>query len=1232
MADPRRPGLQLYDQLFTEDPNAQDASVQPLKTYLENGGSIFPLVEKGVEYLIDEYQMNRTDAQRFLRRANSMATYLSRQFIEQQLSGGNGDGVAKPASGLLSLVTGPRYELLFHTEFEKLALPDSLESFLSPVAYLIFLLLWIRDRIESVKLDPPGYPLNERRADLMDLSVDFSAVFRSVSSVDIIISVLECFITEHPIENQPQKTIEEAMIEARYPNSLPYFQPWASADGVAQINDLSLGDFAHTVHLNYPYFLQSGTWIDFAERALAHSTRFGPYQRELLTEPPVELADLAAFYRDNYGSDIEQGPGPQNLDQVAYFGAHTKLGTLGIERLLSIRGFAPVRSANVVYPQDSPLTPSTPLTGAEEPVPSPESGRFGSVYINANAHPGVIINVADDGPASLHRLSVVYNNVEGLAVFDRINRMVRLCNWLELPSDQVDAVLVAAIRAEVHGGADKEKWWISDNVIHALGLFQTLRERYNCTAADFAVLINELAIYGSGEALSQFDQVFNSQGSYREPLLLDDGEFPVTPAPGEVDLTISQLCNGLGIDTQTYQYLALQVAKAHSVSNNKLKRSLPIISSFYRLVRLSRLLSLTPVEGVLMLLLVGGEDWLNELAGTPKIGSVDSETPDVLNIIDALQSCVQWCEQNNLLALWVLKHALPPQPAREASEQDQQLFDQVRNLLPTAQFSNASVLMAGLPPAGAASWLDFLVKSVAELKPVIDTDGLVLAPIGTPEEYLIDAQKRVEWAVDQALGTLEPGVRMSLASTLLKVLLDARDAQVSLVKETLAAYAEIASDQAIAVLNWADKTVYQFLRQVKSRIDSSTEPSRRNPDADELLTLLADVRRRAEVVSTLGLSATLLEDYLDYGYDAWMGQARKDLTVSTLYHLTTLNRAFGLSTQPAQKLLDYLREVNALEATLGEHAKQLLHQVSTIRLAEFFDWSVQEVRECINRMDPQRPILRNLSQLALFIRVREMSTKTGMDALTIFLMGHLPEIVDKQAYAEAAELALLSQSEARTPLAQVAGDLRQLVTMTCVVEPTEVIARSTKTATYTVTLKDPNGDPLSGIRVHFRASLGEIESGHTDTNGTFKATYKPGAAMGVDTPVFWLDLLEPENAPIITLISDHITLDFVAMLSPPVPSGVVKRGDEVELYATLMDGFGNLGVDELVRWFVESGEDSGNKVIFRGEQGSTNLEGLTRVMVSSDTGGTFKLSVLCERSGTKAHFDEITFEGGGPPA
>ncbi|WP_460158213.1 Tc toxin subunit A [Pseudomonas sp. S3_C06] len=1220
MADPRRPGLQLYEQLFPDETYAQDAGLQQLKTYLKDGGSILPLVEKGVAHLSSKYQLTQTDAQQFLRRANSMATYLSREYIEEQLR--DGDGVSGPSSGLLSMGVGPQYERLFQTGFNKLAPPDSLESLISPVAYLIFLLLWIQDRIEPAA-DESSFPLKGRRADLMDLSVDFNAVFRSVSAVDIIVSVLERFITEHPIGEPPRKTIEEVLIDARYPNGLPYYQHWVTLDGVAQLNNLSVGDFAHTVQLAYPYFLKTATWFDDAERALAHSSRFGPYQRTVLTEPAVKFADLSAFYRDNYGEDIEEGPGAyQNLSQIPHFAERTKLDTLAIERLLSVRDFAPQLSPNFKYVEDT----ST----------QPESGRSGSIYINANTYPGVSITLADDDvPAAIHRLSIVASDEAGLAAFDRMNRMVRLCNWMELPSDQVDALLAAAIRAEGRGGADNTQWWITDNVVHALGLFQTLRERYNCTAADFAVFIDQLGIYGRGEALSQFDQVFNRQASYGEPLLLDNGEFPVIPAPGEVNLTISQLCSGLGIDTQTYQYLASQVAKAHNISDNKFKRSLPILSSFYRLVRLSRLLSITPVEGVLMLLLTGGEDWLNGLAGIPKIDSTDSKTADVLNIIDALQSCVRWCEQSNLPVLWVLQHAAAPQPAREASEQDRQLFEQIRNLLPTAQFSNAAVLMAGLPPAGAASWLDFLVANPDGLKDVVDVDGLVLAPKGTLEQYLIDAQKRVEWAIDQALGSLEPELRTSLANTLLKVLLDARDAQVSLVKETLAVYAGIGPDQAIPVLNWANKTVYQFLREVKTRIDSSTEQSSRTPDSDVLLLLLADVRRRSEVVATLGLSAVLLQDYLDYGYRAWMGQTSQyALTINTLYHLTTLTRAFSMSSLPAQKLLDYLREVNSLETFLGEHAQRLAHQASTIRLAEFFDWSVQEVRECINRMDSERPILSNLSQLALLIRVREMSAKTGMDALTIFLMGDLSEEVDTKAYADAAELALLSQSEARAPLAQVPGDLRQLVTMSVAVSPTEIVAGSGETATYTVKLTDPTGPepkPLSGIRVHFRASLGDIRTGHTNYDGVLEAIYTPGTRMGEDVPVFWLDLFEPENASKIILTSDEKTLEFVLKLKSPVPSGVVARGQEVELYATLMDRFNNLGANELVNWFVERGAGETARVILRGQQDLTNQEGLTRVFVSSDTGGTFALSVLSQRSKQKAIFDEITFEGGGRP-
>lgn len=1216
MADPRRPGLQLFEQLFPQEATVQNAGLEKLRGYLENQGSIFPLVERGVQGLVRELQVSPEDAQRFLRRANSMATYLRRQFIEQQLRG----DAQEEADTLswASLVGGPSFEMLFPTGFEKMCPPDALESCASPVAYLVDLLLRIQDKIEPLADKEKLLPLHERRADLKALEVDFNAVYRSVSAVEIIVRVLEAFIKKQSPEDQPALQIEDALIQARYPNGLPYYEHWVTIDSVTRSKGLSVGNFASAVDLSYPWFLHSVLWGARAERGLAHASRLGPYQRSLLTEPGAELEEFEAFYLDNFGAE---GVAYANLNQVTYFADHTKLDTPGIERLLSVRDFAPVRSANVRFADEAPK--------------DAESGRSGSVYINANAKLAIHITEAEGGSSSLHRLSVDPSKQEGLDALDRMNRMIRLCNWLELPSDQVDALLVAAIRAEVRGGgADEDAWWISDEVIHALGLFQTLREDYNCTAADFAVFVDQLSVYGRGEALSQFDQVFNNQGEYRQPLVLDEGSFPVIPVPGEVNLTINQLCNGLGIDLQTYQELALTVARAYDITDNSLKRSLPIISSFYRLVRLPRLLNITPVEGLLMLSRLGDEGWVRGLAGEPQINVKIGTQPDVLNIIAAMQACVQWCSQIDLPVLWVLQHAAPSQPAREASEQDRQLFDQIRNLLPTAKFSNVSVLMAGLPPAGTASWLDFLTTEIDRVK-LIDADGLVLAAVGTPEQYLLAARKRLEWAIDNALGVVEKELRTTLTDILLKVLLQARDAQVSLVKETLSVYAGIEVDQAIPVLNWAHSTVYDFLQHVNARVESDTEQSPGSGDAnpEALLALLTELRRRSEVVSTLGLSAALLQDYLDYGFSAWSGQPDPyDFSIRTLYHLTTLTRAFDLSTQPAQKLLDYLRQVNALPDSLGVDAKRLAQQAAAIRLAEFFGWSVQEVRECVSRLDPTLQILKNLTQLALLLRVRVLSSETGMDTLTIFLIGDLPEAVDKVAYTDAARLALLSAEDSRAPLIPTPGNLSQLVTTTSSVEPTEIVAGSGTTATYTVTLKDADGQPLSGVMVHFRANLGHIEGGFTQPDGTVKATYTPGKEQGTDTPVYWLDLFEPESARAINLIADAGTLEFSALLKSPVPSGTVARGEEVELYATLIDQFGNLGTDKLVDWSaVPVPPQKLSVATVRPSNGFTNKEGLTRVFVSSATGGTFSVSVISQGSELLTYFDDITFEGDGTP-
>ncbi|MBV4456994.1 virulence plasmid 28 protein [Pseudomonas sp. COR58] len=1181
-----RPALQLLRQVFTEQPPAS------LETYLEQGGSIFTLVEKGVQGLTRQFALDDEQARLFLRRANSLATYVRRRFIEQRLSGD--PQVQGPSSGLLSMVAGPTYERLFATPFDQLCPPNALESCASPVAYLVELLRWIRDRIEPYSVADEKYLLHERRKDLKALSVDFNAVHQAVSSVDVIIAVLEGFI------NEPEDELTEALIEARYPNGLPYFQHWATCDTVARHYGQSVGEFAHETDMAFPYFLHSAAWNVDGGRAMAHASRLGPYQRELLTEPLVTSAGRDDFYLRNFGAD---GIEFQNLYQVPFFAQRTKLDAPAIEALLSVREFAPVRSANVTYTTSAPAFP--------------ESERHGSVYLNAGTAPAVTVTGSGEGAAFLHRLSL--NPLADFVRYDRMNRKIRLDAWLQLPPEQVDALLVAAIRAEVRGGAKAGDWLISDNVVHALGLFQVLREQHGCTAQDFAVFIDEVGIYGRGDSLSQFDQVFNAQGQYRQSLKLDDQPFAVLPGEGDTDLTVNQICSGLAIDPQTYRYLALAIARAQGAGAT-LKRNATVISAFYRLVKLPRLLGITPAEGVLMLSLLGGERWLEGLAGAPKIHATPTDAPDALNLIHALYSCVDWCHARDLPIAWMIQTVSAPLPVSAAGEPEQQLFGKVRSLLPAALFSHAGLLMAGVPPLPAASWLDLLTA-------LVDPQGLVLPPTVAEAEYPDHARELLDRAVKEGLGDIDDASRAAIVGQMLGVLLQAREAQVSVAKECLAVYAGIEAEQAIRVLAWAGASVYSLLSHVSGRIDQARRQGAGDPD--RLLALLADVKRRSAIVAKLGLSAGLLQDYLDYGHKAWLDQDdRLALSLRTFYYLERLARAFELSEQPPQQLLDYLREVNAMPEVSGD-AMRLAEQAAAIRLAMFFGWSVQEVLECISRMVPTGApkLLKSLVQLDLLMRVRMIASRSGMDALTVFLLGKLPEQIDRGAYASAAELALLSLSQTRAPVVPGVEDLKRLVQVTCVPDKYDVIANKPgDKIIFTVTVKNAAGQPLSGVNVHWRARLGSIATRSTFTDGTVKAEFIPGSVMGTDTPMFWLDLLPEEQAPAIEVTHDAQRLTFPASLRSPVPLAPVGAGEEVELYAVLMDRYSNLGKGRLVRWLVEPvGGSDPSGVVIRPQQALTNQDGLTRTFVSCATGGEFIFSVLSESSETQTGFDPITF-------
>ncbi|MFJ2711786.1 Tc toxin subunit A [Pseudomonas sp. NPDC087346] len=1196
-----RPIEQLFARTFSEQ---QRETYADFCAYLKNDGSVFPVVERGVQGLIKDYQLSPDDARAFLRGANSLAIYIRRQFIEHSLTS-DAVHVTQSKSGLLSMVAGPSYELLFQPNFDALCPPDALESITSPVAYLIELLRWIDDRI-SPEGDDTSLDLHQRRSDLKKLLVDFSSVHQVVPALDIIVQVLETFIDENAKEDEAGKKtdLEQALITAHYPNGLPYYQHWVTLDFVANKHGLSVGNFVHMVDNAYPYFLRSEAWDLDAGRAFAHASRLGPYQRQLLTAAPVVVGDSEArnaYCLHNFGTNEMTS---QNLNQVSFFGERTRMEARAIEELLSIRNSAPTRSDNVtVYPEQTGIT---------------DSSRSGSVFINGAGAASITINYNLQQSGFLHRLSVSPDIIDP---YERMNRKLRLDRWLGLPSEQVDALLAAAFNAEARGATPPNAKWISSHVVHALGLFQSLREGYGCSAEDFAAFIDQVSIYGRGEVLSQFDRTFNSQGTYRQPLMLDGGAFPILPVQGASDLTINQLCSGLGIDLKTYVYLAVAIARAHERSETLL-RNPAIISSFYRLVKLPRLLGMTPVEGVLMLAILGGDSWLNGLAGLPQIVEKTGShtTPDALNLIYAMHSCASWCKDRQMPVLWMLQQVSPPQALAVATEEERRFFDQIRNLLPAALFNNAGLVMAGVPAPVGLDWTALLVR-------LIHPAGLVITSPLPESEYLAFARERLDQAVKDGIGENDAVVRSVIVERMLTVLLQAREAQVSVVRECLAVYTGLDAERGLRVLTWSRSTVDQLLVLVLERGERDMQDGvRESGQPDFLLSLLADVRRRSAVVSKLDLSALLLDDFLQYGHTAWMDQDdRHLLSMTTLYYLTSLTRAFELSEQPAEKLLDYLREVNALPQPLTGDALKLVQQAAALRLAEFFDWSVQEVRECVAHIDPQSQILKSLSQLDLLMRIRVLAGHSGMDALTIFLVGNLPETIDKDAYRIAAEHAVLSLSETRATVVSFNDELSEpLVIMTCVVDRNDVIAnKPDEKIIFTVTLRNADGAPLSGVRVHWKTSLGTMESHTTETNGTVAVQYLPGMLMGQERPLFWVPLISAQQAPLINITDDGESLFFPGPLMSLVPLEPVPKGNEVELSAVAQDNYTNLGRNRLVRWTVESDNDSESAVI-RPEQNFTDSKGSSRVSVSSQTGGRFVVTATIESSGHSTEFEPFT--------
>ncbi|MQB53822.1 Tc toxin subunit A [Rahnella sp. RcJ3] len=279
---------------------------------------------------------------------------------------------------------------------------------------------------------------------------------------------------------------------------------------------------------------------------------------------------------------------------------------------------------------------------------------------------------------------------------ERINRQIRLQRWLGLPFDQVDLLVSATMHAE-----NNTALTMNNNTLRMLGVFRHYQQYYAVNAWQFSALIDEITPYAISPEVPFFDQIFNSPSLFETPFTLTNANFSYDYFSEQSGRIIKQLCAGLGISEVQFSVLAeLVAAQQGSLVNRTLPCSLPVVSALYRLVTLPKLFGLSLPEGLSLMQLMGGQRVVEKLAGVPAIKAVNASSEDILDVLMALSSAVQWLKTSGLSAatsLVLLDIEGAAQPQESATTGQMNLISDTNQHLSTALLTDAVIQMSGVP-------------------------------------------------------------------------------------------------------------------------------------------------------------------------------------------------------------------------------------------------------------------------------------------------------------------------------------------------------------------------------------------------------------------------------------------------------------------------------------------------------------------------------------------------------
>ena len=567
------------------------------RTALQRMGlnSVFDIMRMGkTQFALELGQHTDVDAGQVYDNAACYAGQISRLYQEQQISSNDTSQRVRRSLGSNTLSESTRYQALFKENWDQFCKEGDIAAFDSPVAYLRALYLFA-GQLEKASPSADKITLEQRRPDLKGLEINRQSAFVAQPMLDIVNETLRSQIEAHLADTG--KTVHEVLASEHYPFTLPYDLHHHQCLLGLGANKPALGELNYRASLKMP-FAPGDTVYGVVSQSRIEAQKLlsglSPEQQKLLIEPPGPDANIGVL-RKSYG--IEN---INLLDDPEFFKARTGLTTDQLEQLLAQGTYRPRPSTN---------------------SPSSNHSNYGAAYINwpASTPALALLNSAK---------TFTHVSRERLA---RLQRMIRLHRWTGIPVAELDTLIVNALRAE-----GSTTMALNTNTLRTLGVYRYLNQRHGIAPEEFASLLHDMPTHACGERVPLFDQVFN-----RTQLL----EHPQVEDLATTDLkTFSYLSAGLGLPiTQDSLLLLAKQAEKHLSS---LKHDLSTVSSLYRQARIARMFGLTPLECTELAHLLGGEHFCKTLV-TGSLRTYKSLSPDMLDVLMALDWAVDWLRQNN---------------------------------------------------------------------------------------------------------------------------------------------------------------------------------------------------------------------------------------------------------------------------------------------------------------------------------------------------------------------------------------------------------------------------------------------------------------------------------------------------------------------------------------------------------------------------------------------------------